>query len=306
MAKLVFMGTPEFAVPSLSALIQHHQVLGVVTQPDRAAGRGGKVSYPPIKVLALENNIPVFQPEKIRKKEAIEELRKWDADAYVVAAFGQILPQALLDIPRYGSINVHGSLLPRWRGAAPIHAAIRAGDSETGITIMKMDAGLDTGPMLKKAAIPIAPDETGQSLHDKMAQLGADLLIETLPLYFNGEIQPIPQPEEGMTFAPQIEKEEGHIQWAEDAIVIERLMRAFTPWPGTFTFWKGKQVKIHKGSIGEGKLEAGKVGLVDGRVAIGTGTRLFFPTELQLEGKSRVDIKSFVNGYTDFLGSVLE
>ena len=306
MTKLVFMGTPEFAVPSLRALIEHYEVLGVVTQPDRAAGRGGKVSYSPVKTLALENNIPVFQPEKIRKTEAIEELKKWDADAYVVAAFGQILPQALLDIPRYGSINVHGSLLPRWRGAAPIHAAIRAGDSETGITIMKMDAGLDTGPMLKKASLPIAPDETGQSLHDKMAQLGAALLIETLELYFKGEIEPIPQPEEGMTFAPQIEKEEGHIKWGEDAVVIERLMRAFTPWPGTFTYWKGKQVKIHKGSIGEGKLEAGKVGIVDGRVAIGTGKGVFFPTELQLEGKSRVDIKSFVNGYTDFVGSVLE
>jgi methionyl-tRNA formyltransferase len=306
MAKLVFMGTPEFAVPSLRALIQHHEVIGVVTQPDRAAGRGGKVSYSPVKALALENNIPVFQPEKIRKKEAIEELKQWPADAYVVAAFGQILPQALLDILPYGSINVHGSLLPRWRGAAPIHAAIRAGDSETGITIMKMDAGLDTGPMLKKAALTIAPDETGQSLHDKMAQLGAELLIETLPLYFDGVIQPVAQPEEGVTFAPQIEKEEGHIKWQDEAIVIERLVRAFTPWPSTFSYWKGKQVKILKGTIGEGSLEAGNVGLVDGKVAIGTGKGLFFPTELQLEGKSRVDVKSFVNGYTDFVGSVLE
>jgi methionyl-tRNA formyltransferase len=216
------------------------------------------------------------------------------------------LPQSLLDIPRYGSINVHGSLLPRWRGAAPIHAAIRAGDSETGITIMKMDAGLDTGPMLKKAALLIAPDETGQSLHDKMAQLGAELLIETLPLYFNGVIQPIPQPEDGVTFAPQIEKEEGHIQWTDEAVVIERLVRAFTPWPGTFSYWKGKQLKLHKGQVGEGHLEAGKVGLIDGRVGIGTGNGVFFPTELQLEGKSRVDIQSFVNGYGDFIGSVLE
>jgi methionyl-tRNA formyltransferase len=305
MAKLVFMGTPEFAVPSLRALIQHHEVIGVVTQPDRAAGRGGKVSYSPVKTLALENNIPVFQPEKIRKKEAIEELKQWPADAYVVAAFGQILPQALLDIPPYGSINVHGSLLPRWRGAAPIHAAIRAGDSETGITIMKMDAGLDTGPMLKKAALAIAPDETGQSLHDKMAQLGAELLIETLPLYFDGVIQPVTQPEEGVTFAPQIEKEEGHIKWTDEALVIERLIRAFTPWPSTFSYWKGKQVKILKGTIGEGRLEAGNVGLIDGRVAIGTGKGVFLPTELQLEGKSRVDIQSFVNGYADFVGSVL-
>ncbi|MCL4252300.1 MAG: methionyl-tRNA formyltransferase [Anaerolineae bacterium] len=307
MAKIVFMGTPEFAVNSLRALIQHHEVIGVVTQPDRPAGRGNEVKMSPIKQVALEHHIPVFQPEKIRKPEAIDQLAQWHADAYVVAAFGQILPQRLLDIPHFGSINVHASLLPRWRGAAPIHACIRAGDSETGVTIMKMDAGLDTGPMLMHRAIPIAPDETGQSLHDKLAQLGADLLIEALPKYFSGEISPIPQPEEGVIFAPQIQKEEGHIQWSDPAISIERLMRAFTPWPGTYTFWDGKQLKIHAGHIGDGRAPIGKVMVVgeDNRIAIGTGDGLFYPTEVQLEGKKRTSITDFIRGYTSFAGAVL-
>ena len=307
MAKIVFMGTPEFAVNSLLALIQHHEVVGVVTQPDRPAGRGNEVKMSPIKQVALEHHIPVFQPEKIRKPEAIDQLAQWNADAYVVAAFGQILPQRLLDIPHFGSINVHASLLPRWRGAAPIQACIRAGDSETGITIMKMDAGLDTGPMLMHRAIPIASDETGQSLHDKLAQLGAELLIEALPSYFSGEISPIPQPETGITLAPQIQKEEGHIQWSDRAIVIERLMRAFTPWPGTYTFWEGKQLKIHAGHIGDGHAPIGRVMVVGEhhRIAIGTSDGLFYPTEVQLEGKKRVSITDFIRGYTSFAGAIL-
>lgn len=307
MAKIVFMGTPEFAVNSLRALIQYHEVIGVVTQPDRPAGRGNDMRLSPIKQVALEHHIPVFQPEKIRKPEAIDQLAQWDADAYVVAAFGQILPQRLLDIPPYGSINVHASLLPRWRGAAPIQACIRAGDHQTGITIMKMDAGLDTGPMLMHRAIPIAPDETGQSLHDKLAQLGADLLIEALPKYFSGEITPIPQPQEGVTFAPQIKKEEGHINWSEPAIVIERLIRAFTPWPGTYTFWDGKQLKIHAGYVGDGIVPIGKVMVVgdENRIAVGTGDGLFYPTEVQLEGKKRMSIADFIRGYTSFVGAIL-
>lgn len=306
MAKIVFMGTPEFAVNSLRALIRHHHVVGVVTQPDRPAGRGTEVKVSPIKQVALEHDIPVFQPEKIRKPEAIERIAQWDADAYVVAAFGQILPQRLLDIPPFGSINVHASLLPRWRGAAPIQACIRAGDAQTGITIMKMDAGLDTGPMLMQRAIPIAPDETGQSLHDKLAQLGADLLIEALSKYFAGEITPIPQPDEGVTLAPQIKKEDGHIQWSQPAIVIERLVRAFTPWPGTYTFWDGKQLKIHTGYVGDGQATLGKVVMnTDQHIAIGTGDGLFYPTEVQLEGRKRLPIADFVRGQPTFVGAVL-
>jgi methionyl-tRNA formyltransferase len=305
MSKIVFMGTPDFAVPTLQALIQQHTVIGVVTQPDRPAGRGNEVKMSPVKQVALAHGIPVFQPEKIRRPAALETLRQWHADAYVVAAFGQILPQALLDIPPQGSINVHGSLLPRWRGAAPIHAALRAGDPETGITIMLMDAGLDTGPMLSKRAIPIAPDETAQTLHDKMAQLGAELLIETLPRYFSGELLPQPQDETLVTYAPQIAKDEGRIDWSQPAVVIERLVRAFTPWPGTFTFWQGKQLKIHSGTVASGNAPIGQVIEHNGQLAIGTGDGLYMPHEMQLEGKKRLSSAEFGRGVRDLVGSVL-
>jgi methionyl-tRNA formyltransferase len=306
MAHVVFMGTPDFALPALRLLLQHHQVLGVVTQPDRPAGRSGQVQMSPVKQLALESGIPVFQPEKIRRPEAIEELKQWSPDVYVVAAFGQILPQTVLDIPPYGSVNIHASLLPRWRGAAPIQAAIRAGDTETGITIMKMDAGLDTGPILRQRAIPIAPDETGQSLHDKLAVLGGDLLIETLPGYLSGDIQPQPQDDSLATLAPRIQKEEGHVDWRQPAAVLERTVRAFIPWPGTYTFWNGKQLKIHSGGIGDGSAEPGRVIESHGRIAIGTSEGLFFPTRVQLEGRSAVSIDDFVRGHSDFVGAKLE
>jgi methionyl-tRNA formyltransferase len=305
MAKIVFMGTPDFAVPTLKALIRFHDVIGVVTQPDRPSGRKGKITPPPVKVAAEEAGIPVFQPEKIRKPEAIEQLKQWEADVYVVAAFGQILPQEVLDIPPFGSINIHASLLPRWRGAAPIQAAIRAGDVTTGVTIMKMDAGLDTGPMLSLAQIIVERDETGQTLHDKLAELGPDLLINTLPVYLSGGIEPRPQSENGVTIAPRIEKEEGRINWGERALRIDRLVRAFTPWPGTFTTWNGKQLKIHSGTAEPGKSEPGVVIEVNGQVAIGTKGGLYYPTKVQLAGKKAVDIADFVRGHGDFVGSVL-
>ena len=305
MTSVVFMGTPDFSVPILEALIQHYSVIGVVTQPDRPAGRGGKIRISPIKEIAIKHSIPVFQPEKLRKKSSIEALQQWKPDIYVVAAFGQILPQVVLDIPAYGSINVHASLLPRWRGAAPIHAAIRSGDAETGITIMKMDAGLDTGPMISQRAIPIEADETAQSLHDKLAELGANLLIETMPGYLSGEFSPQAQPEEGITYAPQISKEEGVIDWERDTASIERLVRAFTPWPGTFTFFRGKQLKILGGYTGEGNLKAGSVQMLGNQVVIGTGQGVFCPTEVQLAGKKATPITSFVNGYPDFIGTTL-
>lgn len=305
MANIVFMGTPDFAVPTLKALIEHHNVIGVVTQPDRPAGRNKKIRQSPIKEVAVDAGIPVFQPKKIRTPESIEELKQWDADFYIVAAFGQILPQTILDMPKYASINVHASLLPRWRGAAPIHAAIREGDSESGITIMIMDAGLDTGPMLTKHAIKIDDDETGQSLHDKLAEIGGELLIETLPKYLSGEVKPQQQDETLVTYAPQIKKEEGNIDWSQSAKSIERLVRAFTPWPGTFTFWNGTQLKIHSGNDGDGQAEAGMVIEKNGQIAIGTGDGLYYPDEVQLAGKKRVSIADFVNGYGDFVGAQL-
>ncbi|MEL7235008.1 MAG: methionyl-tRNA formyltransferase, partial [Chloroflexota bacterium] len=253
-----------------------------------------------------EHDIPVFQPEKLRKKDNIRQLKDMGIpDVYIVAAYGQILPQSVLDIPAHGSINVHASLLPRWRGAAPIHAAIREGDAETGVTIMLMDAGLDTGPMLSKRAISIAEDDTGQSLHDKLADLGADLLSETLPQYLNGEITPEPQDDALSTLSPQIQKEEGAINWENSAESIERLVRAFTPWPGTYTSWDSKRLKILAGSVVAGSAAPGEVTEKGGRVAIGTGAGLFVPTELQLAGSKAVSVTDFVNGHADFIAATL-
>lgn len=311
MAKVVFMGTPDFAVPVLKALIEQHQVLGVITQPDRPAGRGKQVQESPVKQAAVQAGIPVFQPEKLRKKDTIDKLIAWQGeqpDLYVVAAFGQILPQRVLDIPKYGSINVHASLLPRWRGAAPIHAAIRAGDAESGVTIMKMDAGLDTGPMLSKRAISLAPDETGQSLHDKLCVIGAELLIETLLGYLSGAIRPEPQPDDGVTIAPQIDKAEGRIDWSQDAASIERLVRAFTPWPGTFTVWDGKLLKILSVAPPPFPAVQGDAGRViehSGRIGVTTGDGVLFPLMVQLEGKKAVSIDDFARGYASFVGSRL-
>ncbi|MCC6615251.1 MAG: methionyl-tRNA formyltransferase [Anaerolineae bacterium] len=309
MAHVVFMGTPDFAVPALQRLIEEHTVVGVVTQPDRPAGRGKTVHMSPIKQVALAAGLPVFQPEKLRRPEAIDELHRWEADVFIVAAFGQILPQAVLDMPVYGALNIHASLLPRWRGAAPIQAAIREGDTISGITIMKLDAGLDTGPVLTRCAIELAADETGQSLHDKLSQMGGELLIETLPGYLSGDITPQPQDEDLATLAPRIDKDEGRIDWTRSAVEIERTIRAFTPWPGTFTVWNGKLLKILAADLSaeasEGESHPGVVAALDGHTVIGTGDGLLFPTRVQLEGKSAVDIDAFVRGYTSFVGSTL-
>ncbi|MCY4061346.1 MAG: methionyl-tRNA formyltransferase [Chloroflexi bacterium] len=306
MAKIVFMGTPAFALPSLTALVGSHQVAGVVTQPDRRAGRSRRLRESPVKALAREAGLPLIQPERIREDAAIRALRSWAADLHVVVAYGQILPQSLLDLPRYGTVNVHASLLPRWRGAAPIQAAIRAGDCESGATIMLLDAGLDTGPLLAKRALPLAPDETGQSLHDKLSRLGADLLVETLPRYLSGEIEPQEQDDSQATYAPRIKKEEGRIDWTCSAQSIECMVRAFTPWPGAYTCWSGAQLRILAGYQGAGRAEAGQVIEMDGNIAIGTGDGLYFPTALQLPGKRRLRVAEFVNGYHDFASALLD
>lgn len=299
------MGTPDFALPSMKGLIAAHEVCAVVTQPDRPAGRNKQVRQSPVKRLALSAGIPVFQPKRLRQPEAIEALSVVDADLFIVVAFGQILPKAVLDLPKHGTINVHASLLPRWRGAAPIQAAIRAGDKESGITIMLLDAGLDTGPLLAKQRLAFAPDETGKSLHDRLALLGADLLMETLPRYLNGLVTPQPQDDNLATYAPQIQKVDGDIDWTMSALEIERLVRAFTPWPGTYTRWKGKQLKIMSGRSIDGQAPAGQVVEHGGAVAIGTGEGFYLPTELQISGKKRLHIADFVNGHRDFVGSQL-
>lgn len=305
MAKIVFMGTPDFAVPTLEALLGHHDVLAAVTQPDRPAGRRKQLQQSPVKRTAAAAGLPVFQPRRIRQSTAIDVLKQWDADFFVVAAFGQILPPAVLSLPKRAAVNVHASLLPRWRGAAPIQAAIRAADAESGITIMMMDAGLDTGPMLAKRSIPIEKDETGQSLHDKLAGIGAELLIETLPKYLSGKIKPQAQDESRASYAPRIKKAEGQINWTQPAIAIERLVRAFRPWPGTFTSWNNRQLKIHAGREGPGNARPGQVIEQGGQIAIGAGIGLYYPTELQLAGKKRMSPDDLVNGYSDFVGAVL-
>lgn len=306
MAKIVFMGTPAFALPSLTALMASHQVVGVVTQPDRRAGRSKRLRESPVKALAREAGLPLIQPERIREEAAIETLRVWDADLHVVAAYGQILPPVILDLPRYGTVNVHASLLPRWRGAAPIQAAIKAGDCESGATIMLLDAGLDTGPLLAKRALPLAPDETGQSLHDKLSRLGAELLVETLPRFLSGEIDPQTQDDSLATYAPRIKKEEGKIDWTRSAQAIERMVRAYTPWPGAYTCWAGAPLRILAGNHGAGRAEAGRVIEKDGNIAIGTGDGLYYPTLLQLPGKRRLRVSDFVNGYKEFAGARMD
>lgn len=305
MAQIVFMGTPHFAVPVLTQLIAHHEVIGVVTQPDRPAGRNRQLQASPVKETALAADIPVFQPERVRRPEAIAELRQWQPDVYVVAAFGQILPQTVLDIPRMGSINVHASLLPRWRGAAPIQAAIRAGDTESGVTIMKMDAGLDTGPILSMRTTALSDQETGASLHDKLSELGAALLIETLPGYLDGSVQPRPQPDEGITYAPTIKKEEGKLDWTQPAQVLERLIRAFTPWPGTFTLWNGQPLKVLAARAAPGQAEPGQVILHGDGIAVGTGEGLLALKEIQLAGRKAMSAREFIRGQADFVGATL-
>ncbi len=309
------MGTPDFAVPSLNALIAapNYLVVGVVTQPDRPAGRGRTLQESPVKRAAQAAGIAVLQPEKLRVPGVFEQLQALTPDVIVVAAFGQILRQNVLDLPRFGCVNVHASLLPRWRGAAPIQAAIRAGDTHTGITIMKIDAGLDTGPMLASRAIPIASDDTGQTLHDKLAALGGPLLVETLDSYLAGQITPQPQDNALSTYAPMLTKDDGRIDWSQTAAEIGRQVRAYDPWPGTFTTWDGQPLKILGGSAlpdeHSSQNDSGSVVTIThhqrAAIAVGTANGLFQLERVQLAGRSAVEIDAFVRGYPAFLDARL-
>ena len=296
MMKVVFMGSPDFALPSLRSLAQNYQVVGVVTQPDRASGRGREVKMPPVKMLALELGIPVLQPEKLRASEAMEQLGTWSPDLIVVAAFGQILKKDLLDLPRFGCINVHASLLPRWRGAAPINAAILHGDEATGVTIMKMDVGLDTGPMLAKRSVRLSADDTADSVTETLSHLGADLLIETLPDYLSGKLTPQPQPDEGVTYAPMLKKEEGKLDFTRDIKELERQVRAFNPWPGAFMDFDGASLKIHKAHVEMGDSSAGQRLIVQNQPAVGAGGGLLILDEVQPAGKKSMSGRSFLLG----------
>jgi len=296
MNKIVFMGSPDFALPGLRALAQDYEVIGVITQPDRASGRGREIKMPPVKTLALELGLPVMQPEKLRAPEAMQQLLAWNPDLIVVAAFGQILKKDVLELPRFGCLNVHASLLPRWRGAAPINAAILHGDEETGVTIMQMDVGLDTGPMLAKRSLRLSADDTAGSVTEALSNLGADLLIETLPEYLSGNIMPQPQPEEGATYAPMLKKEDGRLDLTRGVNELERQVRAFNPWPGTFMDYEGGLLKVHKAHVEEGVASAGQRLVYRDQPAVGARDGLLILDEVQPSGKKSMSGKSFLAG----------
>jgi methionyl-tRNA formyltransferase len=299
--RIVFMGSPDFAVPALEALTDQYPLAGVVTQPDRPAGRAGALKPPAVKEAALRLGLPIIQPEKLRQPEAMDQLRAWAPNLIVVAAFGQILRPEVLDLPEFGSLNIHGSLLPRWRGAAPIQASILAGDYETGITIMKMDPGIDTGPILSRRHIPIVPDDNAGTLFTKLAPLGANLLLETLPRYLSGELQPQPQPADGITYAPMLKKEDGVLDFSQPAIALERRVRAYHPWPGTYFELDSMLLKVLRGRVGKEKSPGVGTRLtVEGYPAIGTGDGILILEVVQPSGKKPMSGKAFLAGTRDW------
>ncbi len=298
--RIVFMGSPEFALPSLRALADAYDVVGVVTQPDRASGRGREIKMPPVKSLALELGVPLIQPEKLRQPEAMDQLRAWSPDLIVVAAFGQILKPEVLDLPRFGCLNVHASLLPRGRGAAPIQAAILAGDEETGVTIMKMDQGLDTGPMLAKRSIRLTREDTTGSVSETLSRLGADLLIEILPDYLSGKMFPMPQPGEGATYAPMLKKEDGRLDFNCPARELERRVRAMNPWPGAWIEYNGQPLKVlraHTEVVFTYAAQAPGTRLQSGNQPfVMASDGALFLDEVQPAGKKPMDGKVFLAG----------
>jgi len=297
-SKIVFMGSPEFAIPSLKGLIKQFNVVGVVTQPDKPAGRGKVLKAPPIKEIAQSNNVEFIQPKKLRDPKVFEKLKSWAPDLIVVAAFGQILHQEVLDLPRLGCINVHASLLPRWRGAAPIQAAILHGDEITGITIMKMDAGIDTGPILNQKFIRIKPDDTSESLRKSLSYLGADLLLETIPDYFSGSVKAHPQPDTEVTYASLLKKDDGLLDFSKKAYELDRQIRAFYPWPGTFMEIGGERLKVLSAKIvDKAGLEPGERGQLCGYPMVGTAQGALVLEKVQPAGKKAMDGKIFLNGF---------
>ena len=298
--RLVFAGTPDFAATALKALLgTHHTLVGVYTQPDRPAGRGRKQQASPVKQVAQEAGIPVFQPESLKSPEAQQELAALKPDVMIVAAYGLILPPEVLAIPVHGCLNIHASLLPRWRGAAPIQRAIAAGDQETGITIMQMDSGLDTGAMLLKAVTPITDTDTGGSLHDRLADMGGAAILKALTLLEKGELTGEAQNDDLACYAHKLAKEEGHIDWSQDAQAIERLIRAFNPWPGTFTDLDQQRIRIHQAqALPESSPKPPGTVLSRSRegidIACGSGSLRI--TRLQLPGARAQTVNDLING----------
>lgn len=308
--RIIFMGTPDFSVPTLEALVASgHEVVAVVTQPDKPKGRGKEIHMSPVKECALQHNIPVYQPVRARDEAFVEEMRALNPDAMVVIAFGQILPKSLLDLPKYGCVNIHASLLPKYRGAAPIQWAVIDGEKESGVTIMQMDEGLDTGDMLAKVIVPLDEKETGGSLFDKLSEAGGRLCVETLAKLEKGEITPEKQGESPTAYASMLDKKMGNIDWNKSAVVIERLVRGLNPWPSAYTHLDGKTLKIWACDVlpqSASKGESGEIlEVTKDAIHVQTGDGILVLREIQLAGKARMDAGAFLRGYKVVPGTVL-
>jgi methionyl-tRNA formyltransferase len=302
--KTLFFGTPDFAVPVLEELaaMPDIELSGVFTQPDKPVGRKQTLTPPPVKVCAEKNHLPVFQPDKVKTKEFEEQLQKLSPDVCIVVAYGKIIAKNVLPIPTHGWLNVHGSLLPKYRGASPIQAAILNGETKTGVTLMQIDAGLDTGPILATKKITIEPTDTFQTLHDKLSQLGAEIVKESLPTYLAGTIKPQAQNNNQASETKIISKEDGKIDWNRSATEIERQIRAYTPWPGAFCFWNGKRLKIISATLANGpsELQPGQTKITGSTLIVGcTNGNLALQT-IQLEGKKPQSSGEFLKGYPEF------
>jgi methionyl-tRNA formyltransferase len=300
--RIVFAGTPEFAVPPLEALLAAgHDLVAVYTQPDRPAGRGQALAASPVKLRALESGLTVEQPATLKSPDAVERLRGFGADLMVVVAYGLILPRAVLDVPRLGCWNIHASLLPRWRGAAPIQRAILAGDAVTGVTIMQMEAGLDTGPVLLVRETPIGPRELGGQLHDRLSRLGAEAIVAAIDEWQAGRIEPVPQPAEGATYAAKLSKAEARIDWKQPAVTIDRQVRAFNPWPVAETTWDGKQLRIWQCEPDPGPTDAAPGTVLEssgGRIVVATGDGGLRLLQVQVAGRRAMSAAEFLNANT--------
>ena len=325
MVRIIYMGTPSFAVPSLEALIRGsmpgavlpdgYEIAAVITRPDKPSGRGQELVYSPVKQTALAHGLTVWQPGSLKKVENQAALAAYGADLFIVAAFGQILPQAVLDLPRYGTLNVHASLLPAYRGSSPITEALLHGEKEAGVTIMLLDAGVDTGPMLFKQAIPVADDETTASLTERLANVGASALLEALPLWIRGELTPIAQDPTLATHSHMLKKEDGRLDWSQPADALARAVRAYIPWPIAYTSWRGKrlQVLVAQAALSSAQAVPGTVALATVnkqgssvkalRVSTGAGDLLV--EKVQLEGKRAMNADEFLRGYGQIIGEVL-
>lgn len=319
--KVIYLGTPDFATRALEKIIEAgHEVTLVVTQPDRQKGRGKEVQFSPVKEAALKHNIPVFQPVKIKTPEAVEELHKYEADIFVVAAFGQILSKEILDMPKYGCVNIHASLLPKYRGAAPIQWAVINGDEKSGVTLMQMNEGLDTGDILLQSIVTLDKKETGESLFDKLAVMGAELIVEALPLIEQGKITPVKQKEEESCYARMLKKDMGDLDFNQDAKTLECLIRGLNSWPSAYTRWNGKTLKIWDAEVIEGaseeyqsfeknsakKIEPGMILEVNKTsFVLACKESALRIMSVQIEGKKRMDVKDFLLGYHLNTGDIL-